>query len=53
MSIKDMPPTTNCENCGVLDIHRIFSPAEIHWHHTDKEVRIPSKPTKVYIRKDK
>lgn len=49
-SVREKPEHIPCTGCGDT-AHAIVSGSHIHWQHTDKEVRIPSNPKSVYIRR--
>lgn len=49
--VADLEVVQECPMCGSPSIHRVIAPAEVHFHHTDPEVRIPSPPKSVYIRR--
>lgn len=48
----DRPRTIQCDSCGKR-ARFVISATKTHFKHTDREVRIPSEPTSVYIRRDK
>lgn len=53
--LKKVPKTNVagvCPACGSAFTKTCISRSEIHFHFTDKEVRIPSPPTSVYIRRE-
>lgn len=51
IKVRDLPYVTECIMCGSANIKRLIEPAKVHFKHTDPEVRIPSPPKSVYIRR--
>lgn len=52
IAAKDKEFVNRCPMCEEPGIEQIIAPPKIHFHHTEKEIRVPSKATKVYIKKD-
>lgn len=50
MSLSRMPVVNKCAKCSSPLVHRVLTPLDIHGV-TEKEIRVPSKPTKVYIKR--